>query len=168
MEAGKSRVRPALSFATVPAYLVRHAHAGSRSAWTGDDELRPLSDKGRDQVDHLLRCLAGEPIGRVLSSPALRCVQTVEPIAAQVGVEVEIEKALLEGAEADDALALLFELEHVHPVLCSHGDLIPKLVRRLVGLGMATKDANIAQKGSVWVVELDDGAPIRGRYLPPR
>lgn len=151
----------------MPAYLIRHAHAGSRSAWKGDDELRPLSEKGRAQADAITARLRDEPIERVLSSPSLRCVETVEPLAERRRLEVEAEKALLEGAEPEDAINLLFELAPQNPALCSHGDLIPKMIRRLVASGMKTKDANISQKGSIWVIETDGDKPVRGRYLPP-
>jgi 8-oxo-dGTP diphosphatase len=151
----------------VPAYLIRHAHAGSRSAWKGDDDLRPLSAKGQMQAESITKRLKGEPLGQILSSPSLRCMQTVEPLAEKRGLEVEADKLLLEGADPDDAIALMFELAGRDPVLCSHGDLIPKVIRRLVGVGMKTKDANISQKGSIWIIEIDDGQAVKGRYLPP-
>ena len=50
--------------------------------------------------------------------------------------------------------------------MCSHGDLIPKMIRRLVGAGMRTKDANISQKGSLWVIEVEKGRPVKGKYYP--
>ena len=57
--------------------LVRHAKAGSRKDWSGDDRLRPLSKAGHRQAEALVPLLVGYPITRVLSSPFVRCVQTV-------------------------------------------------------------------------------------------
>ena len=74
--------------------LVRHAWAGKRSHWRGDDRLRPLDDRGRRQAAELLEVLGGVEIGRIVSSPDLRCVQTVEPLAAERGLEVEPADAL--------------------------------------------------------------------------
>src|ERR1700722_8479914 len=74
---------------TVPLILVRHAAAGSKSEWRGDDELRPLDSRGKQQAKllaELLRCFGA---GRGLSSPAERCLATVRPYAAAVGAEVE-------------------------------------------------------------------------------
>ena len=74
---------------TVPLILVRHASAGSKSEWHRDDELRPLDSRGKQQAKllaELLRCFGA---GRVLSSPAERCLATVRPYAAAVGAEVE-------------------------------------------------------------------------------
>ncbi|MBV8429758.1 MAG: NUDIX domain-containing protein [Solirubrobacterales bacterium] len=80
---------------TVPLILVRHASAGQKSNWAGDDLLRPLDAEGAmDAVllASLLSCFA--PSARVISSPALRCTQTVAPYAAGFGGSVETEAAL--------------------------------------------------------------------------
>jgi len=61
-------------------YLVRHAKAGSRSAWSGPDDLRPLTKTGRRQADALGDLLAERRVTRVVSSPSVRCRQTVEPL----------------------------------------------------------------------------------------
>ena len=72
-------------------YLVRHAHAGSRSSWEGRDLHRPLSKKGRRQADAIADLLAEAGIERLLSSPARRCVQTLEPLAAQSGTKLRLD-----------------------------------------------------------------------------
>jgi len=151
----------------VAIYLIRHAHAGNRSSWRGDDLDRPLSDKGRDQAARLVHTLAHEPIGQVYSSPSRRCIATVEPLAEDRHLKVRTAAELFEGAEPEPTLAFLRQHATKNPVLCSHGDLIPKLIRRLIAAGMHTKDANIAQKGSVWVLETDGHRIVKGRYLGP-
>ncbi len=148
-------------------YLIRHAHAGSRASWPGDDYQRPLSERGEHQAEHLLKVFGDEPIGRVWSSPARRCIETVEPLAAHL--ELPVKAVALLGEGADPLVAIAFMLEHAsrHPALCSHGDLIPKVIRRLITAGMRTSDANISQKGSAWVLQADRGGITRGRYLAP-
>lgn len=153
--------------AAVSVYLVRHAHAGSRSSWDGDDDERPLSPKGIRQAELLREQLDDTEPGCVVSSPARRCVETVEPLARRLGMKIETYDELVEGADPDDALALVLDLAARNPVVCSHGDLIPKMIRRLVGAGMKTKDANISQKGSLWLIELDKRRPVRAKYYPP-
>lgn len=148
-------------------YLVRHAHAGSRAAWSGDDDLRPLSTKGDRQAQALRGHLDGVGVGCLVSSPSLRCVQTLEPLAHALDTSVETRDELYEGADADAALALLLKLAPRDPAVCTHGDVIPKIIRRLVGEGMKTKDANVSQKGSMWVIEIDDGRPVKAKYYPP-
>jgi len=91
----------------------------------------------------------------------------VEPIAAAAGVGVETDDRLAEGEGADDALELLLSLDDDHGVACSHGDLIPALLRRLVALGMEVDGPLLDQKGSVWTITTNAGHPSKGRYTPP-
>ena len=62
-------------------YLVRHAKAGDRSSWDGDDTIRPLSGKGRRQAvaisDRLFDLIAAHPDAQLISSPYIRCMQTL-------------------------------------------------------------------------------------------
>ena len=80
----------------VELYLVRHAHAGDPSRWTGDDSQRPLSAKGRAQADRLARHLTavGVAIDVILSSPKVRARETAEPIADALGLELRIDDRL--------------------------------------------------------------------------
>src|SRR5205085_3956418 len=96
--------RPLEAVAGMTAYLVRHAKAGSRAKWTAPDDLRPLSKPGRRQADALADALGDTGITRIVSSPHVRCRQTVEPLAARCGVQVESSDALAEGASLADAL----------------------------------------------------------------
>jgi 8-oxo-dGTP diphosphatase len=148
-------------------YLVRHAHAGNRSSWAGDDAARPLSPKGRQQATALLEWLADRPITRVLSSPAARCTETVAPLADAFGLEVEVDPRLAEGEGTRTCIETILAADADDLVVCSHGDLIPKVIRQLRADGMDTKDPNLSQKGSTWVLEVVDGRVVAGRYRPP-
>jgi 8-oxo-(d)GTP phosphatase len=76
--------------------IVRHARAGRRDRWQKDDRLRPLSKKGRVQAQALptlLHDIVGDqPL--LVSSPWVRCVETLEPLAATLGVPVETDDVL--------------------------------------------------------------------------
>lgn len=148
-------------------YLVRHTAAGSRQKWEGDDTLRPLTDKGWRQAEAIADMLAESRPDRILSSPYVRCVQTVEPLAGRVGVKVEEHHALAEGADPGFGLALLNELAGSVSVLSSHGDVIPDLLQHLTRRGMELLSPFEAKKGSIWVVEVEGGAAVRARYVPP-
>src|SRR5215218_3175636 len=145
-------------------YLSRHAHAGDKHAWTGPDLMRPLSETGRREAHGLLAQLRDDPIGRILSSPAVRCLQTVEPLAARRGLTTETSEAL--GVEGDPAAleALLVDPGAGNLLVCSHGELIGTVLRRLLGEQLA---ADSWPKGSTWVLEVDGGQVQRSRYLPP-
>lgn len=145
-------------------YLSRHAHAGDKRAWAGPDLVRPLSGAGRREAHGLLTQLRDYPISRILSSPAVRCLETVEPLAARRGLTTETSEAL--GVEGDPAAleALLVDPRARELLVCSHGELIGIMLRRLVGEQLA---ADSWPKGSTWVLEVDGGRVQHSRYLPP-
>jgi 8-oxo-dGTP diphosphatase len=103
--------------------LIRHARAGKRSEWQGDDRRRPLDERGRRQAAALVDELAPFAIERILSSPYVRCVETLEPIAAQRGLEIELRPELGEERQHDDGAALARGLAGEPVALCVHGGL---------------------------------------------
>jgi 8-oxo-dGTP diphosphatase len=147
--------------------LVRHAVALDRHSWDDDDAARPLRKRGRRQAEKLVTLLADFEVERVLSSPFLRCLETVAPLAAERGLAVEETDALAEGA-THDAVALVRSLAGRTAVVCSHGDVIPRVLEHLVvhdGLDLG-HDPRWA-KGSVWVVEDDGERATKAFYLEP-
>ena len=80
--------------------LLRHASAGHRARWDGHDVGRPLDDRGRRQASELVELLRPFGVRRVVSSPYVRCVETVEPLAAALGVPVEEDERLAEARRA--------------------------------------------------------------------
>ncbi len=150
-------------------YVVRHAHAGSRSSWDGPDEARPLTTKGHKQATAIADTLAASGASRLVSSPYRRCTQSLEPLAHQLGLVVEDDPRLAEGADGVAALTLADELrkESHAAVMCSHGDVIPEMLRILRATTARFKDPFIWPKGSTWVVTWDGEAWTKARYLPP-
>ena len=148
--------------------LVRHAKAGSRSDWEGDDRLRPITKSGRRQADGLVIQLKRYEVTRVLSSPYLRCVQTVEPLASALGLKVEITEALAEGC-SDAALALVRSLRSdPSVVLSTHGDIVPDVLEALaVEDGLQLPRHPQWSKGSTWVLDRRDGRFAFADYLTP-
>ncbi len=152
-------------------YLVRHAHAGSRKAWRGDDRERPLDDRGLRQAKGLLAVVPPN-LAVVTSSPSTRCVQTVEPLAARAGLGVDADDGLLEGAPPGPIAERLSTLLRTRPgadlVACSHGDVIPELLRLWATDGAALDPTQKTAKGSTWVLEADEeGRIVGGAYVPP-
>lgn len=145
-------------------YLVRHAKAGSRDAWTEDDRLRPLSKAGRRQAEGLVQAFRGIEVERVISSPYVRCVQTVRPLALDRGLPVETSAALAEGAPPERVLELLEETTRTPSVLCTHGDLVPAVVLHAAERGAELVGERSWKKGSVWVLERRDGEVVRATY----
>jgi len=147
--------------------LVRHARAGARKGWDGPDIERPLSKKGRRQVDGLVAILKPFKPTHLFSSPYVRCIQTVEPLGGKAGVEVEPHPALAEGAPIDDAIALLRATAGITAAFCTHGDIIPAILDALAEKDrLELPDNYDCAKGSVWVVEEKEGRATSAKYIP--
>ena len=149
-------------------YLVRHAKAGERGVWEGDDQLRPLSGRGRLQARGLLEVLEDAHFDRLLSSPYVRCMETVVPLSGERGVAIEPVDALAEGATLDEALALARKHAAGGAVFCTHGDIIPMLLEHYANHGVDIGTTPQWPKGSTWALETDaTGEVISARYIPP-
>jgi phosphohistidine phosphatase SixA len=145
-------------------YLVRHAKAGSRERWTAPDRDRPLTAAGRLQAAGLARLLG--PVTRdVRSSPYLRCVETVARLAEAVGLRVDEEDRLAEGADPEWAMGQLASAPG--SVLCTHGDVIASIVTSLAGAHVPMIGGMQWAKAGTWAFDVSGGRIVGGRYLPP-
>jgi 8-oxo-dGTP diphosphatase len=152
----------------VTVYLVRHAKAGERSVWEGDDQLRPLSGRGHLQARGLLQVLDGAQFDRLLSSPYVRCMETVVPLSGERGVAIEPVDALAEGAALGEALALVRKHTANGAVFCTHGDVVPMLLQHYANHGVDIGAAPQWPKGSTWALDTDATGEVTSvRYLPP-
>jgi len=133
--------------------LVRHARAGDRKCWQGDDRLRPLDARGARQAERLVEVLAGHRLDRIVSSPYVRCVQTVEPLARGRGLPVEEREELAEGAGLDAFIGLARELGAA--AVSVHGDLVEELF------------GESRRKGSTMLFEERDGGLQGVATIPP-
>ncbi|MEU6129709.1 NUDIX hydrolase [Saccharopolyspora sp. NPDC047091] len=143
--------------------LVRHAKAGRRAEFDGDDTMRPLSGTGRRQRDALHSWLPLFGPERVYSAPRLRCAETVRPVAADLGIEVAAEPLLSEEGYRADPEAAVHRFLRIAAgagtaVVCSQGGVIPDLVARLArsaerapgGLGPDAADpGGLVQRGAI-------------------
>ena len=117
--------------------LIRHAHADDKQRWDGPDTLRPLSADGHAEAAGLVVRLEDYPVSRILSSPTLRCHQTVHPLARDRWLRIHHEETL--GVDADPAgvLALLEDPQLSDAAVCTHGELIGQVLtptgRRRIG-----------------------------------
>lgn len=148
-------------------YLVRHGAAGDRQSWSGDDTLRPLSRRGEMQAAGLAKTLSDHRIEAIFSSPYVRCVQTVQPLAEAAGLEVSEHAALAEGEGGKATRDLLRSLVGTNAVLCSHGDVIPAVIDWMFKKGMTLKSEFDCKKGSTWEVTVRGGVFHKAQYLPP-
>ncbi|HLQ14662.1 MAG TPA: phosphoglycerate mutase family protein [Candidatus Eisenbacteria bacterium] len=147
-------------------YVVRHAKSGSRSHWSGDDRLRPLTKKGQNQADALVSILEPFPIAAIYSSPFLRCVQTVQPLAKARKLPLKQTPALGEGKGLAGAMQFIGDPKLKRAVLCTHGDIMWELVDELVKRKIVKPGEGGYDKGAMWVVDVKDGSFEGARYIP--
>jgi phosphohistidine phosphatase SixA len=141
----------------MPIYVVRHAKAGDRAEWEGDDRLRPLTKSGRRQADELAAWLKKEAIDAILSSRYVRCLQTVEPLAEEHKLPIEPRKDLEEGAVGESVVRLVSAFKGRNVVLCTHGDVVEELLEHLIAQGLVSRARAQLEKGSTWILDETDG-----------
>ena len=152
--------------------IVRHGCAGDSEAWAGDDAERPLDEGGFEQAAALASALDDVSVTRLMASPTRRCVQTLQPLSAHVGLDIDLSARL--GPEG----SLIDTLENdwtslLGSVLCTHGE----LMRPLLGQIRARQTPIVTErddedwlltKGSAWHLELDEtGRVVELRHVAP-
>lgn len=146
-------------------FLVRHAKAGERRLWTGDDVDRPLSKRGWRQSKAVAERLAKKGATTLYSSSYVRCMQTLEPLGELIGQSVQAEPRLVEYQPFEPVLELLGEVEN-GAVLCSHGDIIPATIQALHRRGMVVETPSDWGKSSVWVLRRKGNKITKGKVWP--
>ena len=154
--------------------LVRHARAGHRESFEGDDTARPLDGKGRRQADALAVELAPFAPVAVHTAPMERCRETVRPLANQLGLTVADEPLLGEDAYRDDpagARRKLVELagslgEQGTVVACSQGGVIPGVVKSLAGRADVTIGEAGTPKAAYWLLTFDGKRLVQADPYP--
>lgn len=156
---------------TTTVLLVRHARAGDKAQRPAEDLLRPLDETGRRQAQWVRQVASCYGPQRVLSAEPLRCVETVEPLAAELVVPVELEPALGEQACRELPERAVRRLRETAEqggvaVVCSQGGVIPYLVGTLAeqdGLRLGRVES---RKGSIWALSFRGGELVDADYLP--
>ncbi len=134
-----AELREAKTHRTRTLIVLRHAKAKPRDSWKGDDLDRPLTRIGLDQANRLVPLLGAYGVLRVVSSPAIRCAQTVEPYAHEISTFLEVDDRLSEDTKyAHVNRSLTAILDRKKPVvLCTHRPTLPWLFD---ALGIDTVD----------------------------
>jgi 8-oxo-(d)GTP phosphatase len=154
--------------------LVRHGHAGTKRQWRRDDRERPLDAQGIAEATALSRVLSPFEPTRLVSSPYLRCLQSITPLAEDCGLDIEETADLVPdaGAAATQLVrALTLDLDGSGAiVLCTHGEVIHEVQTRLAAEENSPclfGAEALREKGSVWVLDGASGPHWSVRYLPP-
>jgi len=156
-----------LPSATRTLLLLRHAKAGKRSGYAGDDRLRPLEKAGWRQAREAVPVLAAFDPQRVLAADRVRCEQTVQPLADHLGLHVLSAPTLSDDAYHQDPEAGLATVRQAleqpgTTVVCSQGEAIPAMLGQLGVPGPEYP----ARKGSMWALSIADRGVIAADYYP--
>ncbi|AZG43494.1 NUDIX hydrolase [Gordonia insulae] len=151
--------------------LVRHAHAGRRSRYKGDDRLRPLDRLGRQQARELAGLLEIFGAERLHAADRVRCEQTLAPLADKLAVRIVAETSLAEEEYRFDPTVahqriqeIASDTSAIHAV-CSQGKVIPPLMQWWAQHDDLTLPAKRNRKGSVWVVSTMNGRLVAADHI---
>ncbi len=150
--------------------IVRHGTAGSKSRYKGDDRKRPLDKHGRAQAESLVGQLLAFGAGELYAADRLRCHQTLEPLAEELGVSIHNEPALTEEAYSDDRKrgrqrVLEIAAAGGTPVICTQGKVIPDLIGWWCDRDGVRPDKSRNRKGSTWVLSLSEGRLVAADHI---
>ena len=150
--------------------IVRHGTAGSKSRYKGDDKQRPLDKHGRAQAESLVGQLLAFGATEVHAADRLRCHQTAEPLAEELGVTIQNEPALTEEAYSDDRKRARQRVLEIAagggtPVICTQGKVIPDLIAWWCERDGVRPDKSRNRKGSTWVLSLSDGRLVAADHI---
>lgn len=162
-------------FAKLPAdtktvLVVRHATAGRKSRYKGDDVKRPLDKHGRAQAEALVGQLLAFGATEVYVAPRVRCRETVAPLAEELGVSITDEPSLTEEAYADEKRPARKRVLDIAkgdgtPVICTQGKVIPDLVAWWCDRDGVRPDKSRNRKGSTWVLSLHGGKLVAADHI---
>jgi 8-oxo-dGTP pyrophosphatase MutT (NUDIX family)/phosphohistidine phosphatase SixA len=151
---------------------LRHAKAMPPRAWDGPDSTRPLTERGVTQAASAVETITAWRPRRIFTSTATRCVTTVAPLAAATGLEIKRPELISQDAyEEGDADVRTLVGKRVRArktaVLCSHGPVLPDILREIAlatgtTLGAYVSDAADLEPGGFSVVHLSVDRPSSG------
>jgi len=116
-----------IKFDTKPLILLRHAKAITRDEWQGDDDDRPLDPLGQNQARRLLAMYQVYNLSQIHTSDALRCYNTVEPIAKGLNLKI-------------------------NAMICSHNPILPKMLNKLTKKSDVDADEEKLSPADGWVI----------------
>jgi 8-oxo-(d)GTP phosphatase len=150
--------------------VVRHGTAGRKSRFSGDDTKRPLDKRGRAQAEALVAQLMAFGVTDVYAADRLRCHQTVEPLAEELGVSIQNEPTLTEESYARNPKrgrrrVLRIAAQEGTPVICTQGKVIPDLIAWWCERDGVRPDKSRNHKGSTWVLSLAAGRLVAANHI---
>lgn len=142
--------------------LLRHGKAIAREEWEGDDGDRPLAQLGQLQAQRMLSAYLPYAISEIHTSDAVRCYETVAPIARSLELNTIFWSQLSEYAfEKDKKLAIQVVQEIIESesrvIVCGHNPVLPAIVAKLIGKKSFKELDHGLMPGESWILHHRDG-----------
>lgn len=140
-----------------PLILLRHGKALARSEWPAEDEDRPLDALGQSQANRLLSIYQVFNLQEIHTSDAIRCYDTVSPMAKSLGLNLIVTGKISESSFKKDKEKAFEYLKEVlktdkSAILCSHNPVLPKLLAKVSKKNDLTPDEDKLQPADAWIL----------------
>lgn len=140
-----------------PLILLRHAKALARSEWPADDDDRPLDGLGQTQATRLLSIYQAFNLQEIHTSDAIRCYDTVSPMAKALSLNLIVTGKLSESSFKKDKEKAFEYLKEVlksdqNAILCSHNPVLPKLLAKVSKKNDLIPDEDKLQPADAWIL----------------
>jgi 8-oxo-(d)GTP phosphatase len=150
--------------------IVRHATAGSKSRYKGDDRKRPLDKRGRAQAESLVGQLLAFGASELYAADRVRCHQTLEPLAEELGTTIHNESLLTEEEYPENRKAARRRVLEIAagdgtPVICTQGKVIPDLIEWWCDRDGVHPDKSRNRKGSTWVMSMAQHRLVAAEHI---
>ena len=137
--------------------MLRHGKALAREEWLGGDEDRPLDQRGSLQAKRMISIYQAFNIEKVITSDAIRCYDTVEPLTKALDIKLKVEKDISEQSwKKDKELAIEFAKEIIKDertiLVCSHNPVVPRMLEKLTKKIDFDYPDNKLQPGEAWII----------------
>jgi len=133
---------------------LRHAKAIPAFDFDGRDSARPLTHRGELEARSIVAGLSAFGPTVIRSSTALRCQQTVAPTADALGITVKKTDSIAQDAFENGTSDIRGQVgkrvrRRVTSILCSHGPVLPEIMREVALATGSTKLASISRAGDL-------------------
>ena len=150
--------------------LVRHAHAHPREGWAGNDNLRPIDRKGRKQLKFIGKELQGWNPTSVISAIPMRCQDTAQAIADELGVAVSPNEHWGDTTYHADPAITKRQFDVIRKqkgtfLIVSQGDTIKGLLKWITADTSLEMTEPICKKAGVWVLSFSEGQLRAADYM---
>ena len=150
---------------TTPLILLRHGKAITREEWEGDDGDRPLAQLGQLQSKRMHAIYLPFAVTEIHSSDAVRCYETVSPMARSMSLNLVYWSELSEYAFEKDKKAAINVVNDIieseaRAIVCGHNPVIPGIVAKFIGKKNFKELDHGLLPGEAWILHHRDGEVV--------